>query len=130
MSDENKDSPKLADLDARLRAARGSQERSPNKRSAAGGAANPSGIGLAMRVGVEMVTTILVGTAIGYGLDNWLGTKPWLMIVWMLLGGAAGISNVYRVVKGLDDAVGLGRAIEEKERQDRERGSKIDNDPS
>ena len=71
-----------------------------------------------MRISVEMIVTVAVGAAIGYALDAWLGTAPLLMVVFLFLGAAAGVSNVYRVVKGLDDGVGLGRAMEEKRRRD------------
>jgi len=71
-----------------------------------------------MRISVELVATLAVGAGIGYMLDAWLGTAPLFMVVFLFLGGAAGVSNVYRVVKGLDEGVGLGRAIEEKKRRD------------
>jgi ATP synthase protein I len=76
-------------------------------------------MGLGMRIGVEMVVTVAVGAGIGYLLDAWLGTAPLMMVLFLFLGAGAGVSNVYRVVRGLDEAVGLGRAIEEKERRDR-----------
>jgi ATP synthase protein I len=75
-------------------------------------------MGLGMRISVEMVVTVAVGAGIGYMLDAWLGTAPLLMIVFLFLGAAAGVSNVYRVVQGLDEGVGLGRAIEAKRRQE------------
>jgi ATP synthase protein I len=75
-------------------------------------------MGLGMRISVEMVVTVAVGAGIGYLLDAWLGTAPLLMIVFLFLGAAAGVSNVYRVVQGLDEGVGLGRAIEAKRRQE------------
>jgi ATP synthase protein I len=118
MSDDEKLSSSLADLNARLRAADAAKGRGDRNGPEPRGAMNPSGLGIATRIGVELVTTTLVGTALGYGLDRWLGIAPWLMIVGLLFGGAAGVSNVYRVVKGLDDGVGLGRAIEEKKRRD------------
>lgn len=71
-----------------------------------------------MRIGVELVTTVLVGVGIGWALDTWLGSAPWLMVLFLFLGGAAGVMNVYRVVKGLDDSVGLGQAMERKKRRD------------
>ncbi len=57
-------------------------------------------LGLALRVGVELVSALAVGFGIGWLLDYWLGTRPWLMLVFCLLGGAAGILNVYRVARG------------------------------
>lgn len=59
------------------------------------GASSPWGIGL--RVGVELVSALMVGLAIGWGLDRWLGTAPWLLIVFVMAGGAAGVLNVYRL---------------------------------
>ena len=44
------------------------------------------GIALASRVGVELVVTTVVGAGLGYGLDRWLGTGPWLMIVGVWFG--------------------------------------------
>jgi len=106
----------LDDLEQRIRAARGPDKtgRGPDDDAPARGA----GMGLGMRISVELVVTVAVGAGIGYMLDAWLGTAPWLMIVFLFLGGAAGVSNVYRVVQGLDDSVGLGRAIEAKRRRD------------
>ncbi|MBE1236451.1 AtpZ/AtpI family protein [Phaeovibrio sulfidiphilus] len=74
-----------------------------------------------MRISVEMVTTIAVGGALGYGLDKWMGSAPFAMVLCLLLGGAAGVMNAYRVVKGLDDSVGLGAAIARKEAKERDK---------
>lgn len=56
-----------------------------------------NGLGVAMRIGMELVVAVFVGTAIGFGLDRWLGTKPWLMVVFFMLGTAAGFFNVIRM---------------------------------
>jgi ATP synthase protein I len=58
----------------------------------------PSPMGIGVRVGVELVAAMAVAVAIGWGLDRWLGTTPWLMSVFVLLGGAAGIANVWRLM--------------------------------
>jgi ATP synthase protein I len=68
-----------------------------------------SALGLALRVGVELVSALAVGLAIGWLLDAWLGTRPWLMLVFILLGGAAGILNVYRMARGFGYAVGYNQ---------------------
>jgi ATP synthase protein I len=57
---------------------------------------NPLGVGL--RVGLELVSAFLVAVAIGYGLDKLFGTAPILMIVFIPLGGAAGVYNLYRLM--------------------------------
>ena len=59
------------------------------------GGMSPWGIGL--RVGVELVSALVVAVAIGYGLDCLFGTRPILIAVFVLLGGAAGILNVWRL---------------------------------
>lgn len=56
------------------------------------------GISMAARVGVELAVTIMVGALLGYGLDRWLSTRPWLMIAGLLLGTIAGFRNLYRMI--------------------------------
>ena len=61
--------------------------------------AGPSGaMGIGVRVGVELVSALAVAVLIGWGLDRWLGTKPWLLGLFVLLGGAAGVANVWRLM--------------------------------
>ncbi len=57
-----------------------------------------SALGIGVRVGVELVSALAVAALIGYFLDRWLHTKPVLLAVFVLLGGAAGIANVYRLM--------------------------------
>ena len=94
--DEPKDPPSLAALDARLRQA---QERERRGREGSD-TVRTSALGQAMKVGIELVAGVAVGSFIGYLLDYRLGTKPWLMIVFLFLGAAAGMMNVYRVAGG------------------------------
>ena len=113
MTDESREPRPLDDLDARLRAARGQKERETKRETTQSGGA---GMGLGFRIATELVAGIAVGTLIGYALDGWLGTRPWLMVVFLFLGAAAGTMNVYRAAKGLDDSVGFGEAQRRKER--------------
>ncbi len=53
-------------------------------------------MGRAFRFAAEFIAAIIVGGAIGYGIDRLLGTTPWAMIVLLLLGFAAGVLNVMR----------------------------------
>ena len=64
-----------------------------------GGSSGDTGGAMAkgLRAASELVAGILVGGFIGWQLDWWLGTKPWLSIVFFLLGVAAGFWNVMRV---------------------------------
>ena len=57
----------------------------------------PGPMGIGFRVGVELVSALLVGIGIGYLLDRWLGTTPWLFLLGFVAGAAAGIMNVYRL---------------------------------
>ena len=57
-----------------------------------------SALSLGLRVGMELVAAMLVGVAIGYGLDRVLGTRPVFLGVFLLIGGAAGVLNVWRLV--------------------------------
>lgn len=106
--------PTLDDIGARLQVARKNVDDLSGKNKS-GGRADAKGIGIAVRIGVELICAIGVGFGLGYVLDRWLDTAPLFMVVLLFLGGAAGVMNVYRVVKGLDDTVGLGRAMERKE---------------
>ena len=53
-------------------------------------------MGSAFKLGTELVSAVAVGTIIGFILDSWFDTKPWLIIIFFFLGTAAGISNVIR----------------------------------
>jgi len=57
-------------------------------------------------VGLHMVSGLIVGGGVGYYLDEWLGTKPWLFLVFLVLGIAAGFKNVYddmkKILKAID----------------------------
>lgn len=97
-------SQRLRDLDRRL------DERRPDRESAKALEAAPrQGYGLALRLGADFVAGVVVGAAIGWGFDALLGTSPWGLIVFFLLGFAAGILSVMRTAgliakrPGLDD---------------------------
>jgi ATP synthase protein I len=59
------------------------------------------GLSIAARVGVELVAATVVGAGLGYGLDHWLGTAPWLLIVGVFLGTTAGLLGIIRLVKNM-----------------------------
>lgn len=58
-------------------------------------------------LGLEMAVSVLIGLAIGYYLDKWLGTGPWLTVLWIGIGFAAGVRSLYRA------ALRSGKALEE-----------------
>ena len=53
-------------------------------------------MGNAFKLGTELVAAVGVGTIIGFILDSWFGTKPWLIVIFFFLGTVAGILNVIR----------------------------------
>ena len=60
-------------------------------------------MGNAFKLGTELVAAVTVGTIIGFILDSWFGTKPWFIIIFFLLGVTAGILNVIRTAKKMQD---------------------------
>lgn len=88
-------------FDARLRAARerrGLEPSSGKSGPSRGGGLPTSALGLGMRVAVELVSALAFAVAIGWGLDRWLHTAPVFMALFVLLGGAAGVLNVWRLM--------------------------------
>lgn len=96
--------PSLDKLDKKLNQA--------NARRNAGGKTaqeRGQGLGFAVRIGVDIVAALAVGVGIGLLLDHWLGTKPWMLIVFFIFGAAAGLVNVFRAVSGFGYAAGYRR---------------------
>jgi len=56
-------------------------------------------LGNAFKLGTELVAAVIVGTIIGFILDNWFGTKPILIIVFFFFGAVAGITNVIKTAR-------------------------------
>ncbi|GBQ81738.1 ATP synthase F0 subunit iota [Gluconacetobacter johannae DSM 13595] len=91
-------------FDRRLRQAMDRQrpDRATQPKAAGG---DMSDLGVVLRAGTEMVSALVVGVALGWGLDRWLGTRPAFLILFTFLGGAAGVLNVWRLVRP-DDTPG------------------------
>ena len=83
------------EFEARLREARA--KRGLDTPQTARGAPPAGGWGVGFRAGVELVSALGVGVFLGVMLDRWLGTWPWLFLLFFVLGSAAGIMNVFRV---------------------------------
>ena len=93
----------------RLRTARQNKERvTPSPSGAGGGAA---GLGFGLRAGMELVAAELVAGAIGYGLDHLFHTLPLFLVIFILLGGAAGVMNVWRLMTPTGPGRKDGRSV-------------------
>jgi ATP synthase protein I len=86
-------------FEERLKAARSKQglDAPPKRPLSDQGEIGGSAWGIGARVGVELVAALVVAVAIGYGLDHVFHTTPILTVVFVPLGGAAGILNVWRL---------------------------------
>lgn len=106
MSDGAKqEPPSLDEFSRRLDAARGDGA-PPEDSNRSRGAA----LGRAFRVGSELLAGLLVGALLGLGLDTLFGTKPFLLLVGIFMGFAAGVLNVSRAFKAsTEDAAGNGQ---------------------
>ena len=58
--------------------------------------ADTSAFARGIRLSSELVGGVILGAAIGWLIDRWLGTSPWGLIIFLLLGFAAGVLNVMR----------------------------------
>lgn len=56
-------------------------------------------VGQLSTIGLSFVFALVLGFGAGYWLDRTLGTQPWLSFMGFFLGLAAGVLNVYRVLK-------------------------------
>jgi len=63
------------------------------------GSSNAASLGKALKISTELVASVVVGSTIGFLLDNWFDTKPLLTICFFIMGVAAGILNVFKSAK-------------------------------
>ena len=115
--DEADRPPSLDQLEKRIEAAR---ERTRAHGRAArdkdAGRSQASGLGLAWRIISELVAGVAVGAGVGWLLDRWLDTRPWLMVTFLFLGMAAGCYNVFRVAQGYEAAMGYRRKRDDEDK--------------
>ena len=102
---DNNDRDAINSLDSRLRNAR-VHTQDPLSQPGTDKAEKGDALGLAFRVSVEIVSAVAIGVGVGWLLDGWLGTTPWGMVMFIVLGFAAGILNVYRLAAGFGYAAG------------------------
>ena len=86
---------RLNALGERIRSAKNKKEQSETVETQP----NSKLIGLGMRVALEMIASLGVCGFIGWYLDGFFDTKPWILLVFLLLGIAAGLRSVFRIIK-------------------------------
>ena len=64
---------------------------------------NNSSMGSAFKLSTDLVAHVAVGTIIGFILDSWFDTKPWLIIIFFFLGSISGILNVIKTAKKMQE---------------------------
>ena len=113
--------PTLEDVGARLKAAQDAAAAKVTREVEAGDSAQ--GVGVGFRIGIELIAGVLVGAGLGWFIDKKLETSPIFMLAFIALGFAASVLSVIRILKKLDQAVGLGRAVRDKQ------GREVDTTP-
>lgn len=106
--------PSLQDLEKRLRMARESHRPADQAQPISGG------LGRALSLAVEMAAALAVGAGIGWLLDSWLNTRPWLLVAFIFLGIAAGMRNAFRAARR------YRAGAEEEERAERDKAPRED----
>ncbi len=93
---QKRDPSSLDEFGSRLQKARNVRQAAEQPRT------TQTGLGRALQIAVEMVAALAVGGGIGWFLDDWLGTKPWLMLTFLLVGVAAGLRNAFRTARRME----------------------------
>ena len=106
MSDDHRTPDDLKSLRERL-----NQARRDRPQETEGGGANDRGalnsaMSMGLRIGLELVVAVGFGTGLGWLIDQGLGSRPWAMLVGLLMGFAAGLLNVWRAMNGMGLAAG------------------------
>ena len=89
----------LEDFKTRLKIAKSKLEKNNLKKTSERGIF----LGNAFKLGTELVAAVVVGTIIGFILDNWFGTKPWLILIFFFVGVITGIMNVIKSAKKMQE---------------------------
>ena len=63
---------------------------------------NENGAGFGFKISTELVAALVVGVGIGLIVDNYLGSKPFGLIIFFILGAFAGFLNIYRVMRRIE----------------------------
>ncbi len=107
--DDPVEKERLAELDKRIRQLKGETDQTPKMED------HQSQAHLAWRMVIELVAGIVIGFGIGYGLDVLFGTIPIFLVLFVLLGFAAGVRVMLRTVKELQEEQGGNAKRDEEE---------------
>ncbi len=105
----------LQKLEQRVKAAKQKYEKPANDDKSG------SLLGMAWRLSTELLVSVLVGAGLGYGLDKLFGTKPWILLIGLGFGFAAGIRSVLRTAEKMDAVsadIPLGKDMPEDDEDD------------
>ena len=100
------DSDRLRALEARIAAAKGGTVKDHMEE-------HYSQAQLAWRMVIEMVAGLGIGFGIGYGLDAVLGTQPWMMLVFTILGLIAGVKTMIASAREVQGRIDAAAALRE-----------------
>jgi len=107
MSPEEKAAFEARVLDLGDRLERIKAQRDTDAQASADAEMRGRGMAYGMRMAAELVGAVIVGGAIGVGLDKWLGTWPWLFFLLFLVGFAAGVLNVVRAYERIQREIAV-----------------------
>ena len=88
----------LKEISTRLKIAKKNIRKDAQKKVSS----NVASLGKALKISTELVAAVVVGSTIGFLLDNWFGTKPLLTIFLFFIGVTAGILNVFKSAKKMN----------------------------
>ncbi len=94
---------RVDDLDRKLDQVRADDAAEAKIRDVASKGSGSRGMAQGLRMASELVAAVIIGGLIGYGLDYFLGTRPWLFLAFFFLGFAAGVMNVLRAYKRVQE---------------------------
>ena len=87
------------EISTRLKIAKKNVRETENKNRGS----NVTSVGKALKISTELVAAVVVGSTMGFLLDNWFDTKPLLTICFFIMGVAAGIINVFKSAKKMQN---------------------------
>ena len=91
----------LKEISTRLKIAKKKIAKNNQKK----GSSNAASLGKALKISTELVAAVVVGTTIGFLLDSWFDTKPLLIICFFFMGVTAGILNVFKLAKKMNEKI-------------------------